>query len=128
MKYLLDTHTFLWWNEDNPQLSEKAKEIIADGKTEIYLSSASAWEIAIKAEKGRLILPEEPAQYIAERMSFYNFSPLAIDISHAVKVYKLPKHHADPFDRILVAQSQLEDLPLISKDKLIKLYDVNVIW
>ncbi len=128
MKYLLDTHTFLWWNEDSPQLSRKAKEIIADGKTEIYLSSASAWEIAIKAEKGRLILPAEPAQYIAERMSLYNFQPLVIDISHAVKTYKLPKYHADPFDRILIAQSQLENLPLISKDDAIILYDIEIIW
>ena len=128
MKYLLDTHTFLWWNLGDSQLSEKAQEIIADGENEIYLSSASAWEIAIKVAKGRLVLPEEPAKYIANRISLHRFQALPIEISHATKIYELPNHHADPFDRLLVAQSQLESVPLITKDNLINLYDVETIW
>ena len=128
MKYLLDTHTFLWWNSDDAQLSEKAKAIIADGNTEIFLSAASAWEIAIKAAKGRLVLPEEPANYRVNRMSLYHFQPLSIEISHTTRVYKLPEHHADPFDRILIAQSQLESLPIITKDRMINLYNVEAIW
>lgn len=128
MKYLLDTHTFLWWNLSDLQLSEQAKEIIADGKNEIYLSAASTWEIAIKAAKGRLILPEEPSQYIANRINLHHFQALPIQISHSVQVYNLPNHHADPFDRLLIAQSQLESMPLLTKDELINLYDVEIIW
>ena len=128
MKYLLDTHTFLWWNLEDPQLSARAREIISYGKNEIFLSAASAWEISIKTAKGRLILPEEPAQYFANRMSQYHFQALSVQVSHAVHVYGLPNHHADPFDRLLVAQCQLESLPLISKDKDIQKYNLEVIW
>ena len=128
MKYLLDTHTFLWWNLGDAQLSEKAQEIIADGGNEIYLSAVSAWEISIKMAKGRLILPEEPMLYISNRMNLHRFQALPIEISHATKVYELPNHHADPFDRLLIAQSMLESLPLITKDDLIVLYDVETIW
>ena len=128
MKYLLDTHTFLWWNLDDSQLSERAREIISDGKNDIYISAASAWEIAIKAAKGRLILPEEPSQYIVNRINSNHFQALPIQISHSVQVYNLPNHHADPFDRLLIAQSQLESMPLITKDEMIDLYDVEIIW
>jgi PIN domain nuclease of toxin-antitoxin system len=128
VKYLLDTHTFLWWNLEDLQLSPQAKEIIADGSNEIFLSAASAWEIAIKAAKGRLILPESPAQYIAERMSLYRFQSLAVQISHASLVYQLPPHHNDPFDRLLIAQSQFESLPLLTGDEAISRYEVEVIW
>jgi PIN domain nuclease of toxin-antitoxin system len=128
MKALLDTHTFLWWNTDDPQLSERAKEIIADGRNEIYLSAASVWEIAIKTAKGRLILPEPPTQYIATRMSLYRFRPLVIEINHATRVYELFAHHLDPFDRMLVAQSQIETLPLLTKEEEIRKYEVEVLW
>jgi len=128
MRYLLDTQSFLWGNLVDSQLSEKAREIIADGQNEIYFSAASAWEIAIKAAKGRLVLPEKPAKYIANRMSLHRFQALPIEISHTTKVYELPNHHADPFDRLLIAQSLLEALPLITKDDLINLYDLEIIW
>jgi PIN domain nuclease of toxin-antitoxin system len=128
MKYLLDTHTFLWWNLDDPQLSERARETIANGENEIFISAASAWEIAIKTAKGRLVLPEEPAQYFANRMSQYHFQALPVHISHAVHVYGLPDYHEDPFDRLLIAQCQLESMPLISKDEDIQQYDLEVIW
>ena len=128
MKYLLDTHTFLWWNLDDPQLSERARETIANGENEIFISAASAWEIAIKTAKMRLVLPEGPAQYLANRISKYHFQALPIQISHAVRVYDLPEHHADPFDRLLIAQCQLEGMPLISKDEDIQKYDLEVIW
>jgi len=86
MRYLLDTHTFLWWNLGDPQLSEHARDIIADGNNEIYISAASAWEIAIKTAKGHLVLPEEPAKYLANRISQYHFQALPVQISHAVRV------------------------------------------
>jgi PIN domain nuclease of toxin-antitoxin system len=128
MKLLIDTHTFLWWNTEDPQLSSRAKDLIADVQNEIFVSAASAWEISIKAGKGKLILPEPPAQYIFNRMSLYGFQPLPIQIKHATRVYDLPSHHNDPFDRILIAQSLAESMPLISADVDIRKYDVETIW
>ena len=128
MKALIDTHTFLWWNTDDPQLSPRARKIIADEKNEIFLSAASAWEIAIKTAKGRLVLPEEPAVYVTSRMSLHRIQSLPVQVGHALRVYELPPHHADPFDRLLVAQCQMESLPLITKDEEIRRYDVETIW
>ena len=128
MKYLLDTHTFLWWNLDDPQLSTIAKEIIADGSNEIFLSAATAWEIAIKTARGRLTLPEDPARYASNRMSLHNFQALPVHIHHATRVYTLPMHHTDPFDRLLIAQSQVEAMPLLTADVDIRKYDVEVVW
>jgi PIN domain nuclease of toxin-antitoxin system len=128
MNVLIDTHTFLWWNIDDPLLSLRAKEIITNGQNEIFLSAASVWEIVIKTAKGRLILPEPPDQYISKRMNMYRFRPLPIQISHAIQVYELPPYHNDPFDRILIAQSQLESLPLLTNDEDIRRYKVETIW
>ncbi len=128
MKYLLDTHAFLWWNMDDAQLSSTAKEIIANGEHEVYLSAASAWEISIKAARERLTLPEEPEVYISSRMNLHNFKALPVEIQHAVKVYNLPKHHTDSFDRLLIAQSQAESMPLLTVDAEIRKYDVEIIW
>lgn len=128
MRYLLDTHTFLWWNMDDSQLSSLAKELISDSNNEIFLSAASAWEIAIKTARGRLTLPEDPTRYVSNRLSLHGFQALPVQINHAVQVYKLPIHHADPFDRLLIAQSQIESMPLISVDADIRKYDLEVIW
>lgn len=128
MKYLLDTHTFLWWNMDDAQLSPRVKEILTDGANDIFLSAASAWEIAIKTARGRLILPENPTHYIPSRLRLHGFQALPVQIHHAVQVYKLPLHHSDPFDRLLIAQSQIEKLPLLTADEDIGRYDVEVIW
>lgn len=128
MKALLDTHTFLWWNMDDPQLSVSARELIADGANEIFFSAASAWEIALKAAKGRLSLPETPDKYIADRIHHYHFVPLPVLISHAVEVFRLPEYHNDPFDRLLVAQGCMEDLAIITVDDQIKRYEVETIW
>ena len=128
MKALLDTHTFLWWNLDDPHLSEIAREFISDGRNEIFLSAASVWEIAIKYSKGRLELPDKPEQYVAQRLTRHRFSSLPIQLSHAAQVYRLPGFHTDPFDRLLVVQSQLEELPLLTADLQIARYDVNIIW
>lgn len=128
MKALLDTHAFLWWNTNDRRLSSAARAFIADGRNEVFVSAASAWEIAIKVARGRLDLPSTPAQYVAERLRSNGFSPLPIQMSHALEVYRLPFHHNDPFDRLLVAQSQLEKLPLLSGDEEIGRYDIELIW
>ena len=128
MRALLDTHTFLWWNLDDPALSDRAREIIGDGRNEIFLSAASTWEIAIKAARGRLTLPDPPAKYVAGRLNLHQFSALPIEISHTLRVYDLPPIHTDPFDRLLIAQSQMEDLPILTADAEIVRYQVKVIW
>lgn len=128
MKVLLDTHTFLWWNTEDPLLSVHAKEIIEDGRNEVYLSAASVWEIVIKTAKGRLVLPESPGKYISSRMNYYRFRSLPILISHAAQVHELPPIHSDPFDRMLIAQSLIESLALVTKDENIRRYDLEIIW
>ncbi len=128
MRALLDTHTFLWWNLDDPQLSTAARTVIADGRNTIYLSAVTAWEIAIKAAKGRLTLPEPADRYVAERMSLHAVFALPVEISHALEVCNLPPLHADPFDRLLVAQARLEKLAILTADAAIGQYEVEVIW
>lgn len=128
MKALLDTHSFLWWNIDDPKLSSNARDVIEDGENMIYLSAVSAWEITLKAAKDRLILPEPPDKYVSNSIHEYQFIALPIHISHALQVFHLPVHHSDPFDRILIAQSLLEDLPIITIDNHIKKYEINTIW
>lgn len=128
MKALLDTHTFLWWNSDDPQLSESAREIIAEGQNELFLSAASAWEIAIKAGRGRLVLPESPEVYVPSRMTLHRIQGLPIQLSHSLRVFDLPDIHNDPFDRLLIAQSQMESIPIISRDTFIAQYAVEILW
>ncbi|MGD8405687.1 MAG: type II toxin-antitoxin system VapC family toxin [Anaerolineales bacterium] len=125
---MLDTHIFLWWNLGSSQLSERVVSVISDGNNEIFISAVSAWEIAIKFAKKRLTLPEDPVLFVPSRMQLHGFQPLPIQIHHATRIYELPMQHTDPFDRLLVAQSQLEEMPLISKDEEIQKYDVEVIW
>jgi len=128
MKALLDTRTFLWWNMDDGRLSATARQFITDGNNEIFISAASAWEIAIKAGRGSVILPLPPDEYLASRLRLHNFQPLAVQVSHALQVYHLPEIHRDPFDRLLVAQSQLENLPIITADPAICQYSIETIW
>ncbi len=128
MKALLDTHTFLWWNLDDPQLSTTARNLISDGRNEIFFSAASGWEISIKYAKGRLKLPETPDEYVAKRLVHHRFIPLPIQLSHTLQVYTLPDIHKDPFDRLLIVQCQMENLALISCDREIARYDVQTIW
>lgn len=128
MKALLDTHTFLWWITDNPKLSSHVHKFISNGKNELFLSAASGWEIAIKAQLGRLKIPEKPELFISDQMVINSIQGLPIQISHAVHVYNLPLHHRDPFDRMLIVQAQLEGLPILTDDPQISQYQVKVIW
>jgi len=128
MRYLLDTHTFLWWIVDGDLLPKRVRDIISDGGNTLYLSAASGWEIAVKAELGRLQLPYEPERVIPEQMSSNTIVGLPIQMSHALHVHSLPKHHRDPFDRMLLAQSQVEGLPILTSDPDIAKYEVEVVW
>ena len=128
MKLLLDTQAFLWWIVDEAALSTRARQLIQDGASVLYLSAASAWEISIKASLGKLKLSDEPGKVITEQMAANGIHPLPIQVSHALHVYGLPPHHRDPFDRMLVAQSQLESLPIMTPDEQIARYGVPTIW
>jgi PIN domain nuclease of toxin-antitoxin system len=128
MNVLLDTHAFLWWIDNNPKLSSCASGIISDAGNAIFLSAVSGWEIAIKARLGKLMLPGDLERFIADQLAANAFSGLPIQLSHALHVYTLPAIHRDSFDRILVAQSQLEDMPILTADLQIARYPVEVIW
>src|SRR5687768_11889881 len=122
MRALLDTHTFLWWIDNDPHLSAHAHQIIGDSASELFFSAASGWEIAIQAQLGKLRLPANLEQFVVEQLSLNHITPLTIHLSHTLAVYRLPLLHRDPFDRILVAQSQLENLPILTVDPLISQY------
>jgi PIN domain nuclease of toxin-antitoxin system len=127
MRVLLDTHVFLWWIMDSPMLPEAARAVIGDGDNELFLSAASGWEIAIKSQLGRLQLQGPPQEFVAEQLAQNRIHSLPILMAHALHVFSLPWHCRDPFDRLLVAQSQLENLPLLTFDEDIARYDVQLI-
>lgn len=128
MRALLDTHAFLWWNLDDERLSSLARRVIHDGRNEIVVSAASIWEVALKATKGKLELPMQVDAYVADRLRRNRWGTVSIDERHAVRAAMLPMIHSDPFDRVLVAQAQLESMPIITTDAAITRYDVETIW
>lgn len=128
MKALLDTHTFLWSNTDDPRLSRRVRDLIEDGVNDLVFSAVSALEIAVKYARRRLPIPEPPETWVTRRVALQGLRLLAVEMSHALRVADLPLHHNDPFDRLLIAQSQLENLPILTSDPNIARYDVEVIW
>ncbi|MEC4591213.1 MULTISPECIES: type II toxin-antitoxin system VapC family toxin [Nitrospirillum] len=124
MRLLIDTHILLWWMADDPALPAAARTALQDRRSQIFVSAASIWEISIKSALGRLIFP---LHGIEERLAKAGFMPLGIDIAHAARAGALPPHHQDPFDRMLVAQAQLEGLTLVSVDAIIRRYAVAVL-
>ena len=128
MRYLLDTHCFLWWLASPERLSAEAVAIIGDRDNDILVSVASSWEIAIKYALGKLPLPTPPEEYIPSRLQRCGFGTLHIEHAHALRVATLPLHHRDPFDRMLVAQAQVDGLPIITVDRRFAAYTVEVVW
>lgn len=128
MNVLLDTHAFLWWIAGNPLLSVHAQSVIADPSTEAYLSVASGWEIAIKSRLGKLKMPSNLHAFMATHLQLNSIQVLPIQMVHALYVSTLPDYHRDPFDRLLVAQSQIENMPLLTSDPQIIRYGITVIW
>ena len=128
MRALLDAHAFIWWVLDMPNLSERCRDIVSDGDNEIVVSVASSYEIAYKAEQGRLTLPETPEAYVRDRLAANGFASLPVELAHALRAATLPRIHGDPFDRMLVAQAQIEGLPILTADPAISRYDVETIW
>jgi PIN domain nuclease of toxin-antitoxin system len=127
MKALLDTHTFLWAISDHPALSRRAKEVFT-GPNDLWLSVASIWEILIKAKSGRLPLPEPTGPYLMKKLGENRIEVLPIALDHVLRVESLTVHHRDPFDRILIAQSLEEKLPLVSADPHFAKYPIQLIW
>jgi PIN domain nuclease of toxin-antitoxin system len=125
---IVDTHVFLWWAEDSPRLSRKARIVLGDSRSPLLWSVASTWELSIKTALGRLRLPEPVLPYVMSRMARYGIESLAVEHSHAALVADLPHHHSDPFDRILIAQSKTEQIPVLTADSRFKDYDIEVVW
>lgn len=128
MKYLLDTGVWMWALDPFERLGSSAREILANGKEEIFVSAATTWELSIKMALGKLRFPAPPAQSIQRFMTEQNLKPLPITHAHAAKVYELPLHHADPFDRLLIAQALVEDLTILTGDRQFRRYDVPLVW
>lgn len=126
MRFLLDTHVFLWLQTEPERLDDALLDRLGRADA-LLLSPASAWEMAIKYHLGKLPLPAEPGVYVPDRMARSGVEPLPIEITHTLAAGGLPPHHRDPFDRLLVAQSQLTGLPLVTADRQIAAYDVEVI-
>jgi len=128
MRVLLDTHAFLWWITEDRRLSARAREVMTDGGNDLLLSAASGWEIAIKASLGRITLPVPIDRFLSEQLQRNGIGTLPIEMSHALRVHAIPLLHRDPFDRLLVAQAQLEKLRILTSDPQIAQYDVETLW
>lgn len=127
MKVLLDTRCWLWWLTEPEKLSDNIVRMIESPDNQVFISVASSWEIAVKYAIGKLSLPEKPEYYVMSRLQRDSFMSLKIEHVHALKAGSLPLHHNDPFDRMLIAQSQVEKIPIITSDKKFSMYEVELI-
>lgn len=128
MSILLDTQTLLWFLLDDPRLSKKALETIVEADESIFVSPASLWEIAIKISLGKYELPAPFAAFWNEQLKTNDFTLLPIAVTHADRIVGLPFHHRDPFDRLIIAQSLVEEFQVISNDTIFDQYGVDRIW
>jgi PIN domain nuclease of toxin-antitoxin system len=128
MNVLLDTHAFLWFVQDDPRLSHAARALIESGETRPFLSIASLWEIAIKMSLGKLELTQPYEEFIPQQLAANGIGILNITIEHTAAVASLPFHSRDPFDRLLVVQSKIEEMTLVSADPAFDTYDVKRVW
>jgi PIN domain nuclease of toxin-antitoxin system len=117
---LLDTHVLLWWLADDPGLNNNARSLIASPQSSVFVSAASAWEISIKRALGKVEAPDD----LEAQLARHHLSPLAISIGHALAAGALPRHHEDPFDRLLIAQARLEGLTIATRDPRFEPYQV----
>jgi PIN domain nuclease of toxin-antitoxin system len=123
MRFLLDTHIFLWWLADDPTLPTGARALIADPTNELFVSAVSIWEVAIKSRLGKIAAD---VGEIARAVSDSGCRPLPFTLAHAAAVATLPDHHRDPFDRALIAQAQVEPLALLTRDEAMAAYGPSV--
>jgi len=123
VRLLLDTHTLIWWLGRSSRLGRAATDAISDPTTDVLVSAASAWEIAIKRAVGKLEAPTD----LAERIAINSFQPLPISVEHGERAGALPLHHRDPFDRMIIAQAQAERATVVTADPRFAAYDVTVL-
>jgi len=128
MKLLLDTHAFLWLNNDVEQLSETVETLCNAGTHEFYLSMASAWEMQIKNQLGKLTLDTSVEELVNKNRQENNIQLIPIELAHISYLKQLPQHHKDPFDRMIIAQAIMESMTIVSVDRVFINYDVNVLW
>jgi PIN domain nuclease of toxin-antitoxin system len=128
VKYLLDTMVWLWSVGPTDLIGRQGLEILRSGSEEIFLSAVSSWEISIKAKLGKFQLPEAPGPYVRTRLAMQGIRSLSVTQDHTLSVYDLPLHHADPFDRLLIAQAIAEDMVILTSDKAFKKYPVDLVW
>ena len=127
MNLLLDTHMLLWWITDDEKLSKKMRQCLQDPENKLFVSAVTAWELAIKSRLGRISFPKALADFLPEQLQLNRMKELSVTLRHALQVESLPTHHNDPFDRMLVAQAQVERLSIVSADKLLSKYDVPLV-
>jgi len=128
VRVLLDTHTLLWWLDGDRRLSRRARTVIADDDNSVLVSAASAWEISTKVRLGKLPGAIEVAAELPAILRQQNFEPLSVSIVHALRAGNLPGPHRDPFDRMLIAQAQDDDLALLSNERVFDTYGVRRVW
>jgi PIN domain nuclease of toxin-antitoxin system len=126
MKVLIDTHVLLWGLQDEAKLSRRVRALLP--AAEVWISVASLWEIIAKVQVGKLILPSPVGDYLAAKLTANGVSVLSLSFDHVRRLEQLPLHHRDPFDRILIAQSLNESIPLVSADPQFEKYQVEIIW
>ena len=128
MRALLDTHALLWWLSDDPALTRTARKVIAETKNTLIVSAVSAWEIATKVRLGKLPTGADLASDFSDQIQREGFELLAISAEHGIRAGLLPGPHKDPFDRMLIAQSQAENVPIISNEAVFESYGVRRVW
>jgi len=128
MRILLDTHAFLWFASDDPKLPNSAKIFIENVNNERLISMASIWELALKVSIGKLKIKKLFPDLIPNQLKINDIDLLPIELSHLNKIVNLPFYHRDPFDRLIIAQSLIEQIPIISKEKLFDKYGINKLW
>jgi PIN domain nuclease of toxin-antitoxin system len=128
MKFIADTNAFIWFITDSPRLSSTAKDLLEAAESERFLSIASIWEISIKAGLGRLSFENPLEEFLPDQIARNQFALLNISLGHALHVEKLPPHHRDPFDRMIIAQSFLENIPVLSSDEAFDAYGIQRFW
>jgi PIN domain nuclease of toxin-antitoxin system len=127
VSYLLDTNVLLWLLAGSDRVSQPTRDLLADPLNEVFVSAASAWEIAIKASRGRLSVPPNIAVWLPDQLAANRLTPLPVTIAHAAGFEHLPPHHADPFDRILIAQALAQNIQIVTGDRQLERYGVQVI-
>jgi len=128
VRLLLDTHALLWWLGHDRRMPARAIRAVSAERNDVYVSSASVWEIVIKVGAGRLELGGPPATVIPDQLELNGFTPLAVELSHVLEAVGLPPVHRDPFDRLLVAQAIREQLVLVTADEHVRSYPVRTLW